>query len=1716
MSTLDQILINVYKNMIQLNTINNVSNNTTIFGSTTNLSYLNILGNCIFNNNLTINSNLNIYNNTICINNTSLLSNLYVNNNLMTNNITTTGFLNISNNTYLNNMFIKNNAIFGNVSTNNIFNNSNSCNINSNMQTNSIVALNNQLNINGNIIYIGNITSNINFYGTSITQAVNELIIVDKLISLNLNYTRFSGLDLGNNSGIQFYGANGTGFILTSDNAQQYQIKVPKSNTINYINTIGLDQSLVVTGNSYLINNLSVISSLYVSNNSILNGSATILSSLNVSNQSIFNNNFNINGKISCQNINMKSSISIGSNLFISNNSQCNNCNVNNNLFISNYSQINNSMTINSTLNISGATNILNITTLGSLNISGYSIFSTNISSQSSLLVSGNTILNSVSLSSNLNVLGNVFISGNSQILSNINCSSNSIINGNITFGSLLNGITALTQLQINGSIIAQLPEYLTNSSAAINGVPLWGFYRTGGIIKVRLYNILPIINISGLSTIYINTSGTYTDLGATVTAAINETLIPYIISINNGTTELISTPIAANISNNLTSLLNTSITNNWTITYSATDSYGNTGTATRSIIITTFNTSINTYTLGNPNSIIGPITNNYYNLINNSDFTVECWVYMTKFVSGATNLINLYNGTTSRIVFLIDPSGYLGLYVDPSRYGINITSLKIPLYTWTHIVWMRKNNNLYGFINGIISSATVVNSALNGLSTINTLSMGNAYFGNSSSGGSINCVLFGSVSQPLIMNTAKYSLSSFNSSINLTPANSINVLFFVTNNQDIITLTTVPTIGVVETGNRYLTNYISAYDVTNGWLGPLVKNYNNMNNVDWTIEAWIYQTSYTPSSANVYIFDFFGYPWVNTNTFVALLSSDNSRLGFINYTGSTSYSTNNVSLNMWTHCVWMRLGQNLYTFINGVCNLVSSNPSWINNLTGINSVLLGSNGNTMTSQGPTSKTNGFLGQISQPLIRLGAKYSIAGFTPAFDLTPSSSDTSVLFFMNNNATDTITGQTLTINNTIANTNRYYINNNFTNSNYNNNNYVTAYNFNNGWLGKEIYNFTPIINNNDFTIELWLYISTTTTTGSSIASGPILDFRDPSSWDSSSGTAGWLGPQVQTDIHTNKCLFGINKNYNIGIWFGNYGNDYTYPISNQTVKLNQWNHVVWMRKNNVYYGILNGYSDYSVAISAFNNYGNTLTNLSTISLGRAVDFTQANANYQYYGYMSQVLIRNGAQYNPTTTFVPQLDLSSLANGSNTAFYLNQNYTDVANNIPLPQRFNVPLANRYLSYLPAYDTTKGVLGAISGNYNVLNGVNWTMEAWIYQTARGTWQNTCIFDFRNPSNIINSTTLTVGLVTAGYLSIYSFDIGNDIIISQNTIPLNTWTHVVWMRNNNNLYSFINGVPGNAVSMPSAFNNLTNMNYIVIGGASDQIASNSGTAQFNGVISQAKITLGVMYDPALTFIPSTDLKPTIATNNIFFLDSNNTDIISGNILTRKNMVQNSWRSNMSKFIPTYDGTSNILYRYNSYTSLNTATSWTCEGWIYTNSLDSNWRNILSTTDMNNYVSSGKMEIGYVNNTLSMQSSSGNLVYSTTGINSALGIRANSWNHFSVVQNNSTIYFYINGNACGTTSAMSLTSTSVIQINGAPDRLSQINRSINGRYAQITLMTFAKYTSEFIPEPDLTPLSFTNYLIFLGNNGIDLVSSTNLSVYNNNTLNIKNNLMPI
>ena len=125
-------------------------------------------------------------------------------------------------------------------------------------------------------------------------------------------------------------------------------------------------------------------------------------------------------------------------------------------------------------------------------------------------------------------------------------------------------------------------------------------------------------------------------------------------------------------------------------------------------------------------------------------------------------------------------------------------------------------------------------------------------------------------------------------------------------------------------------------------------------------------------------------------------------------------------------------------------------------------------------------------------------------------------------------------------------------------------------------------------------------------------------------------------------------------------------------------------------------------------------------------------------------------------------------------------------------------------------------------------------------------------------------------------------------------------------------------------------------------------------------------------------------------------------------------------------------------------------------------------------------------------------------------------GLQIKKWNHFAFVCNNSNIYFYINGNLCGSTTSFSTMTTSIIQINGSPNNPNNGLNCINGRFGQITLMTYAKYINEFIPEPDLTPDLFTNYITFLGSRGNDLVNGNIYISYNNNPLSLTNNLMPI
>ena len=301
---------------------------------------------------------------------------------------------------------------------------------------------------------------------------------------------------------------------------------------------------------------------------------------------------------------------------------------VGSNLTVSGNTLIQGTITFLSFINISNNMTLQNTTISSTLTVSGSTILYSNTTLNSNLNVNNNTILNGyVTLSSNLNVINNSILQGSATIISNLNVSGNSIYNGTTTYLSTLN-ISGSTIIQNNTSLMSQLSvgdnatfvksvnisgnmtvsspsilntcsiygylsinniqDFSTNEAAVKGGIPIWGIYRTGGIIKIRLDNISPtltLLQISGNTNLTINQFTTYYEPG--IIATDNVDLIPYIISIQSTDTgELVNTPIPLATTNIPLSIINTNNPTTYTIKYIATDTSGNYSNAYRTLII--------------------------------------------------------------------------------------------------------------------------------------------------------------------------------------------------------------------------------------------------------------------------------------------------------------------------------------------------------------------------------------------------------------------------------------------------------------------------------------------------------------------------------------------------------------------------------------------------------------------------------------------------------------------------------------------------------------------------------------------------------------------------------------------------------------------------------------------------------------------------------------------------------------------------------------------------------------------------------------------------------------------------------------------------------------------------------------------------------------------------------------------------------------------------
>ena len=582
MSLLDTILIKKYQTMLGLSNFQDTGGNINLTGGITIVNSLFISSISVLQGSTTINSSIfvsgpsTINNNnilgTLNVSNTSTLNNVSMMSNLFTNNIINNNNLQVNGNTLL-----LNNSTF--LSTINISGNTK---IENKLFINNIQS-NNNINIIGNIINIGTTNSIVNIYGTTNFIATTDLNISDKLISLNLNSSNAGPADIGNLSGIEILGISGTGYIKTTSDGTRFQIKPPTDPNSYYIGKLDMNNNLSISGSTTIMNNCTILSSLNVINNTTINGATTIMSSLNISNNTVLLGMVSINSNLYISNTSVFNTITILSSLNISGSSNINNNTILSSLNVSSYVVLGNSVTLNSTLSLPSNNLFIGNTTISSyLNISGNTNFIGNVTFNSTLNISNKSIIDcNTTIGSTLYVSNITILNGQVSINSNLNISNYTIINNNITIGSILN---------INGSIISPLPEYLTNNQAVLAGIPNFGFYRTGGIIKIRLDQIAPVITLSGASTFTL-TSENYIDPGAYSIDNIDGYCPIYLDSIIDSNNNIvINGPILISGTSTLILGTNTLINGYYTTNYIASDSIGNIGYNYRTININKIN----------------------------------------------------------------------------------------------------------------------------------------------------------------------------------------------------------------------------------------------------------------------------------------------------------------------------------------------------------------------------------------------------------------------------------------------------------------------------------------------------------------------------------------------------------------------------------------------------------------------------------------------------------------------------------------------------------------------------------------------------------------------------------------------------------------------------------------------------------------------------------------------------------------------------------------------------------------------------------------------------------------------------------------------------------------------------------------------------------------------------------------------------------------------
>ena len=369
---------------------------------------------------------------------------------------------------------------------------------------------------------------------------------------------------------------------------------------------------------------------------------------------------------------------------------------------------------------------------------------------------------------------------------------------------------------------------------------------------------------------------------------------------------------------------------------------------------------------------------------------------------------------------------------------------------------------------------------------------------------------------------------------------------------------------------------------------------------------------------------------------------------------------------------------------------------------------------------------------------------------------------------------------------------------------------------------------PLQLDSDFTIESWIYTTST-------AAQCIFDL------------AGITGNSLRPNS------FALNIG-TAGVLFFSYSNT-TSPNSIRGITPYTWNHIAVTRTSDFMSIWQNG--SLTLSVTSSTNFSN-----GALIIGR----NGPTAASYFSGYISDFRIVKGQVLYNSTFNPPVAPLKPINTSTSTSLLLNFNNVSI---IDASMNQNITIINtattasNIVKYNPKTMYFPGVsdyltITPVSITSYALGTSDFTVEMWIYVLPFPGWTTTnlqpatirSIFDMRT-TNTANAG-FDIFLSATGILNVSTF--GTTYISGTTPITVNTWHHVALVRQSNTFTLYLNGFTEGIYSSatPNFINPITRIGFGAAGGG-----------YFNGYIDEVRVTRGVARYTTATFLVSQKALP-------------------------------------------------------------------------------------------------------------------------------------------------------------------------------------------------------------------------------------------------------------